>query len=247
MATFLLIHGAWHWGGSFVQVANRLAAMGHAVITPDLAGHGFDPTPIQDIADLPSYAINARAALESIEGKAILVGHSVGGATVSWLGEEMPERVQALVYLTGFMVPNGRTARDFVTTPTHLRHPAIVETQGMLRLSKDGMGLDFSKRDLIVRALYADCRPRDIEVALNNLIPITPNVPFLAVSPVTAHRYGVLERHYIECREDRALPLPVQREMQAAVPGAIVHGLDAGHCPFFSQPDTLAELLDSIA
>ncbi|GAB4067483.1 alpha/beta hydrolase [Ancylobacter sonchi] len=247
MATFILIHGAWHWGGCFVQVANRLAAMGHAVITPDMAGHGFDPTPIAHIPDLPTYAASARAALEDIEGRAILVGHSVGGATASWLGELMPERVQALVYLTGFMAPNGKSARDFVMTQTHLRHPAILETQGMLRVTREGLGLDFTKRHLIVRSLYSDCTPHQIEVALPNLIPVTPHVPFAAISTVTPGRYGQLERHYVECLQDCALPLPVQREMQAAVPGATVHQLDAGHSPFLSMPDEVADLLDGIA
>ena len=81
MATFILIHGSWHWGGCFVKVANILAANGHAVITPDLASHGFDPTPTHAVTDLPTYAAPVRAALEQVKGKAILVGHSVGGAT----------------------------------------------------------------------------------------------------------------------------------------------------------------------
>lgn len=247
MATFLLIHGAWHWGGCFGMVANRLAAMGHAVIAPDMAGHGFDPTPIAEIPDLPTYAASAHAALEEIEGKAILVGHSVGGATVTWLGELMPERIESLVYLTGFMAPNGRSARDFVMTPAYLKDPAIVETQGLLRMNRDGLGLDMSKRHLAITSLYSDCRPREIDVALANLIPNTPHAPFTAVSAITPHRYGVLKRHYIECLQDRALPLGLQREMQAAVPGAMVHQLDSGHSPFFSMPDNVADLLDSLA
>lgn len=247
MATFILIHGAWHWGGCFVKVANRLATMGHQVIAPDMAGHGFDPTPISQIADLPIYAANARAALESIEGKAILVGHSVGGATVGWLGETMPERVQALVYLTGFMAPNRLSARDFVMTPTYLKDPAIVATQGLLRMTREGLGLDLNRRELAIRSLYSDCAPREIEVAFANLIPVTPHAPFAAISAITPGRYGVLERHYIECLQDQALPLGVQREMQAAVPGAIVHQLDSGHSPFLSRPDELAEMLDEIA
>lgn len=247
MATFILIHGSWHWGGCFVKVANILAANGHAAITPDLASHGFDPTPTHAVHDLPTYAAPVRAALEAVKGKAILVGHSVGGATCTWLGEELPAKIAALVYLTGFMAPAGKTARDFVMTPTYLKDPAIVESQGMLRLGKEGLGLDLAKHELIARSLFSDCTPHDIKVALANLVRVTPHAPFTAISPITSGRYGKLPRHYIECSEDRGLPLAVQREMQAAVPGATVHQLKTGHSPFLSAPDKVAEILMSIA
>lgn len=247
MATFILIHGSWHWGGCFVKVANILGAAGHAVITPDLASHGFDPTPTAAVTDISIYAAPVRTALEEIEGKAILVGHSVGGATCTWLGEEMPERIHALVYLTGFMAPAGKCARDFVMTPAYLKDPAIVESQGMLRLGKEGLGLDLSKRDLIARSLYSDCTEHDIDVALKSLVRTTPHAPFTAVSAITPHRFGRLPRHYIECLQDRGLPLAVQRDMQAAVPGAKVHQLATGHSPFLSAPEEVAEVLLGIA
>ena len=246
MATFILIHGSWQWGGCFMKVANILAAAGHAVITPDLASHGFDTTPTAAVTDISIYAAPARAALEEIEGKAILVGHSVGGATCTWLGEEMHERIEALVYLTGFMAPNGKTARDFVMTPTYLKDPAIVETQGMLRLGKEGLGLDLARRDLISRSLYSDCTEHDIDRAMANVVRVTPHAPFTAVSAITPHRFGRLPRHYVECLRDRGLPLAVQREMQAAVPGAQVHQLDTGHSPFLSAPEEVAEILLNI-
>jgi len=243
MATFILIHGSWHWGGCFVKVANILGAHGHAVIMPDLASHGFDTTPTADVTSLPIYAAPVREALESVNGKAILVGHSVGGATCTWLGEELPEKIAALVYLTGFMAPNGKSARDFVMTPTYLKDPAIVASQGMLRLGKEGLGLDFNKADQIADSLYSDCEVHDIEIALANIVRVTPHAPFTAVSGITEGRYGSLPRHYIECLEDHGLPLAVQRDMQAAVPGARVHQLHTGHSPFFSAPEAVAKIL----
>ena len=40
MATFILIHGAWHGGWSFDLVQPILEAQGHKVIAPDLPGMG---------------------------------------------------------------------------------------------------------------------------------------------------------------------------------------------------------------
>jgi hypothetical protein len=59
-------------------------------------------------------------------------------------------------------------------------------------------------------------------------------------------RSASLPRHYVECIQDLALPLDLQRSMHGAVP-CRVHTLDAGHSPFYSMPEQLAELLDTIA
>ena len=40
MATFVLVHGAWHGGWCWVRVARLLRETGHAVFTPTLTGLG---------------------------------------------------------------------------------------------------------------------------------------------------------------------------------------------------------------
>ena len=41
MATFVLVHGAWHGGGCYKRVAARLLRQaGHEVCTPTLTGFG---------------------------------------------------------------------------------------------------------------------------------------------------------------------------------------------------------------
>ena len=45
MATFLLIHGAWHGAWCWDRIAPLLRAAGHNVIAPDLPALGFDRTP----------------------------------------------------------------------------------------------------------------------------------------------------------------------------------------------------------
>jgi len=42
VASFILIHGAWHGGWCFGEVKALLEARGHEVITPDLPGMGSD-------------------------------------------------------------------------------------------------------------------------------------------------------------------------------------------------------------
>lgn len=47
MATFVLVHGAWHWGGCWDAVRLQLEAQGHSVYTPSLS--------MQPIATLDSH------------------------------------------------------------------------------------------------------------------------------------------------------------------------------------------------
>lgn len=39
--TFVLIHGSWHSSGHWQRVIPLLSAAGHAVVAPDLPGHGL--------------------------------------------------------------------------------------------------------------------------------------------------------------------------------------------------------------
>jgi hypothetical protein len=48
---------------------------------------------------------------------------------------------------------------------------------------------------------------------------------------------------YLECLQDRAVTLPLQRRMQADTPCDRVMALDSSHSPFFSQPEKLAAAL----
>jgi hypothetical protein len=68
-------------------------------------------------------------------------------------------------------------------------------------------------------------------------------VPFGTPSAVTPGRFGSLRRVYIECTADRAIPIAIQRQMQADSPGTEVLSLETSHSPFFSAPAKLAALL----
>jgi hypothetical protein len=60
---------------------------------------------------------------------------------------------------------------------------------------------------------------------------------------VTAERFGRVPRAYIECTDDRAISLEMQREMQAALPCDPVITLECDHSPFYSAASELADSL----
>jgi pimeloyl-ACP methyl ester carboxylesterase len=243
----IMVHGSWHWGGCFQKVADRLAAAGYPVATPDLTSHGYDPTPYDGFKSIEEYAGPVEAMLKNANEKVVLFGHSMGGVTLTYLAEKYPEKISKLIYLTAFMVPNGKKALDYILL--NLKIPAAKELFQVASQVNDGRGLklDLTKRDLLKAAFYADCSDRDLDVAAKNVLPITSTVPDNTVSTITPKRFGRIPRVYIECTEDKAIPIETQRLMVSDVPGATVASLKTSHSSFFSQPDALAKLIMDVA
>jgi len=246
MANFVLVHGAWHWGGCYAKLANELLLRGHNVAMPDLATHGFDPTPVGTVADMAQYTAPARRLIEASSEKLILLGHSMGGATCTYLGEQLAEKIAALVYLTAFMLPDGKCPNDVIMSPDYLGNPAAAELFQLLAPTETGLKLDVSKPALSKATFYADCSDHDIGISAKNILEVQPFAPFITPSATTAERYGSLRRIYVECTEDKAIPLEIQRSLQAMVPGSEVFTMNTSHSPFYSQPAALADLLSSL-
>jgi pimeloyl-ACP methyl ester carboxylesterase len=77
VATFALVHGAWHGGWAWDVVRPELESRGHRVVAPDL--------PCEDVdAGVVEYAAAVRDALDGDED-AIVVGHSLGGLTIPFV------------------------------------------------------------------------------------------------------------------------------------------------------------------
>lgn len=113
MATFVLVHGAFHGGWCWQRLTPYLQAAGHLVYTPTLTGlgersHLLSPTinltcHIQDVVNLVLY--------EDLED-VILVGHSYAGMVISGVADQCAARIARLVYLDAFVPENGETALD---------------------------------------------------------------------------------------------------------------------------------------
>jgi pimeloyl-ACP methyl ester carboxylesterase len=246
MANFVLVHGAWHWGGCYQKLATELLLRGHNVAMPDLATHGFDPTPVGTVADMAQYTAPARKLIEASSEKVILVGHSMGGATCTYLGEQVPEKIKTLVYLTAFMVPNGKCPNDIIMSPDYTGNAKAAELFQLLAPVETGLKVDVTKPDLAKTAFYGDCSDHDITISAKNILEIQPFVPFLTPSATTAEKFGALKRVYVECTQDRAIPIEIQRQMQAMVPGAEIFTMETSHSPFYAQPAALADFLATL-
>ena len=238
MATFILVHGAWHGGWCWRHVAPLLRARGHQVLAPDLPGHGDDPAPAW-AQTLDSYTERIGSVLDSCSDDVVLVGHSLGGLVISAVAEAMPERVRRLVFITAFLPRDGDSLMRICSVdPDNPMNSASGRTPDGRCVAVDPERV----RDIF----YADCPAEDLALAKTRLGTEPIAVMFQTVH-VTPERFGRVPRAYIHCSLDVALPLFVQEQMVAASPCATVMTLPTGHSPFFAAPEQLAIQLQSLA
>jgi pimeloyl-ACP methyl ester carboxylesterase len=277
-AAFVLVHGGWHNQTAWNKVIPILEAQGHAVLTLDLPGAGANTTAPKSLGvrpfDLDAFAAEpspiagvtqdertqavitlVKEGASLTDGKVVLVGHSAGGMTISAVAEQVPELLVALVYLAGFMVPNGLSLLDLLTHETMasaLSPGLFVGDPAAIGATRINPGpADDTYRALLKASFYADLTETEFVEAASQLHCDEPNSA-LAPSRITFGRFGTIPRHYIRTTQDRAVPLTGQDHMIAAVDGTIGNAtitqtLESGHSPFLSQPAALSEILLDIA
>jgi len=115
MATFVLIHGAWHGAWIWPRTARILRSQGHDVFTPTLTGVGERSHLAGKEVNLSLHILDVCNVLrwENLQD-IILCGHSYGGAVVTGVADAMPERIRALVYADAFVLENGEAIWDYV-------------------------------------------------------------------------------------------------------------------------------------
>ena len=120
MNTFVLVHGAWHGGWCWRQVAAGLRRAGAEVHTPTLTGLGERS---HLAACLAPAAINLDLHIKDVvqvleyEGleQVILVGHAYGGMVITGVASAAggcPERLGRLVYVNGVVPRDGEAMVD---------------------------------------------------------------------------------------------------------------------------------------
>ena len=278
-AVFVLVHGGWHNRTAWDKVIPILQANGFAVLALDLPGAGvnsrapeslgrrpFDAaafaterSPVADVTqEQRTHAVVAlvKEAASLSGGKVILVGHSAGGMTISAVAEQVPHLLLAVVYLAGFMVPNGtpllamlqhETLSSALAPGLFVGDPAAI---GVTRIHAGST--DEAYRSLLKAAFYGDVSESEFAHAASQLHCDESNAGAITPSETTPGRFGSVPRHYIRCTQDRAIPLTGQDHMIAAVDNSIggkttPHTLESSHSPFLSQPGALSKILMELA
>lgn len=232
MALFLMVPGAWHGAWCWASLTPLLQKAGHKVLTPDLAAIPPGANP------LPVWTAQISQLAESAPEKLVLLGHSRGGMVINEVAARLPEHVRAVIYLSAFLLPEGETLQSAMDRP---------EAGGTADYLRPARGRCLSiAPDAVISRFYHLAPTARAQEAAARLHP-EPVGTFSAPATIRKEQIAPLHRIYIECSEDRAIPLPLQRAMQSVLPCDATFTLTSDHSPFISQPEMLAALLNNIA
>jgi pimeloyl-ACP methyl ester carboxylesterase len=234
MAAYLLIHGAWHGAWCWDRLVASLREAGHQVRAIDLPGMGEDHTPPKEVT-MQTWTDRVVQELATFATPAVLVGHSMGGMVITAAADAAPERVSRLVYVCAFLPQDGESLVSLMT-----------RTEGATALlqpitSADGFSVSVTPENARL-AFYGECSAADAARAAARL---TPQPLALALAPLKLRNAQAarLPRVYVECTEDRAIPVELQRFMAKRAAGVRFESLPADHSPFLSMPERLLPLL----
>ncbi len=236
---YVLVHGACHGAWCWDEVAARLRAKGHRVVTLDLPGHGRRAAEVR-LASVEAYgrAVADAMALEGIS-RGVLVGHSMGGLVIPKAAELASARVAHLVFLAAVVVPDGGTLARTLMTPAGR---AMMTGNAAAR----GNGTFLYPAEMAWARWMGDMPRSDPRVS-RAISLLTPQSLRPFVEPVDLRVfYGMrVPTTYIRCLEDKAI-VPARAAECAGRLGVTPVDMNCAHNAMLSQPDELAQILEKV-
>src|SRR5881628_812679 len=226
----VLIHGITASAATWDEVLPWLAER-HAVVAPDLFGHGRSAKPRGDYS-LGAYANGIRDLLEVLgHPRATIVGHSLGGGIAMQFAYQFPERCERLV-----LVSSGGLGHE---VHVMLRAAALPGSEWVLPGLRAAPDLEEIWRGYASLG-DADCRQAFVHTLRTIIDPSGQRVNatdrlYLAAGLPTMIVWG---------EQDRVIPPAHAHAAHAAMPGSRLELFpDAGHFPHRSNPRRFVEVL----
>ena len=234
MATFVLVHGAWHGGWCWNRVASLLRSAGHDVYTPTLTGlgersHLLTPgigleTHIQDVVNVLEF--------EDLRDT-VLVGHSYAGMVITGVADRAATRLARLVYLDAYVPKSGESLTDQMSPERR----KLFEQQ--VQALREGYRLQSAGPDF-----FGITDPDDVEWATARLVD-HPVKTYRDKLNLTHSESAKLPRTFIWAKRGFGFNLIAER--LRGDPGWAYHELDTGHDVMVTMPAELAHLLVATA
>lgn len=248
---FVLVHGEGFGAWSWYKTIALLEEVGLVPTALDLRGSGIDQTDTNSVTTLADYSKPLTDYLENLpeDEKVILVGHSSGGASVSYALEHFSQKISKAVFLCATMVSDGQRPFDVFAEELGSSELFLKESEFLIYGNgKDEPPTAFMFGNLQLKGLYFNQTPtKDVALATVSMrpIPLGPIMEKLSLSP---ENYGKGRRFFIQTLDDRALSPDVQEKLVRENPPEGVFKIKGSdHCPFFSKPQSLHKILLEIA
>ena len=238
MASFVLVHGAWHGAWCWRRVVPLLSAAGHRVHAVTLTGVGERAHLRTPAVDLETHIADVANLIDAEElDDVVLAVHSYAGMIGTAIADRMGPRLKHLVYVDAVIPAPGESSAS--------RHPA--ETREA-RLAACASSADFSypPPDPSAYGLTGDDH-----AWVQRRQTRHPGRCYIAPLPFDAGRVAAVPRTFVDCQSPPLPTIAVSRERVRdpafwGAPWRVVE-LATGHDPMVSAPHDLAQVLLSCA
>lgn len=277
--TFVLVHGSGSSSLMWAPVQRELALLGHRSFAVDLPGHGFDaqyPAAYQAPQDLDAWAaepstlagITLRDNVDMVvdvvrrvaeHGPVVLVGASLGGTTITGVGNAVPGLVNRLVYISAWSCVQRANPVEYMQEPEfgeNLLAPlAALNVGNPAELGVGRANYRTSDPNMLAAlkaAVMADGTDDQFRAFLNILQPDESLAVMMSDARGHADTWGTIARTYIRLTDDRSLPVAMQDRLIADADALTpdnpydVHSLATSHVGFLLKPAEVTGILDQL-
>lgn len=276
--TYVLVHGTHSAGAFWMPIARELTLRGHRVVMVDQPRHGaeafvpesyqrqdlkamaVEPSPLEGLG-LEDYEARVTGIVRRAarNGPVVLVGHSLGGVSVSRVGDAVPHLLHHICYMAAFCPSRVLPSADACTAaPENANAVSPVELVvgdqdrlGVLRLNfRTGDGHALSLLKEMICADYPDAEFRRTLAGMQTDEPIAA---YAGRAVGRAGSWGRIPRTYLRFGKDRTIATALQDRMIAEADALTpdnrfhVHNFAAASHVGPLDPVPVAEILDTLA
>ncbi|MEU8434871.1 alpha/beta hydrolase [Streptomyces sp. NPDC029216] len=232
---FVLVHGSGGNSYGWAPVVAELALRGHKALAVDLPGHGAgayypvsyqspqdleglrtEPSPLGKVTlgDFAAHVVGfvRRAARQ---GAVVLVGQSLGGATLNAVANQVPELISHLVYASAFCPTRHASALELMTTP-EASTSALFRVEGVRTPPELGVNrVNWRSGDpaffaAAKDALAADWPDTAVRALLATLEPDESAAVATADARGLPEKWGRVPRTFLRFTRDHSIPPALQ-------------------------------------
>lgn len=238
MASYLLVHGAWHGAWCWQRVLPLLTQAGHRAHAVTLTGVGERAHLLNPTIDLETHITDVMAAMDAEEmDQVVLVVHSYAGMLGTAVADRRPQRLRHLVYVDAVLPEPGES-----WSSTH----ASATREARIAAAQADPAFAFPAPDATVFGLTGSDR-----AWVQRRQTPHPGLPYTQVLHFEPKRVASIPRTFINCTQPALPTIDVSRRRMldpafwngAWLPGSRVVQLHTGHDPMVSDPQGLCGIL----
>jgi pimeloyl-ACP methyl ester carboxylesterase len=232
MTLFVLVPGAWLGGWCWRDVARRLRAQGHRVVTPTLSGLGERSHLLTRDVGLHVHVVDIASLLRYHDlSEVVLVGHSYGGTVITAVAEQAPERIARLVYLDASVPLDGQSNDDVIGSEMAARLRAAAHASGE--------GWRVPPADYVTERM-----PQDLRGWVRERLTPHPLRAFAEPVQLRSAAAAALPRAFIRTTQSPLYDGLLERAQRAGWP---CRELPGGHYAMLTEPLAVAAALADVA